>query len=503
MKDQTVNDSVAWVLVPGESEPERKSITRALSPDEAKRIFEHSLEIVCITDLNGQLLLANPAYERILGFSAEERAKEPWLDIVHPDDREKAISGLSQVGSADYVPSENPQSSDIRCRCKDGSYKWISWTGVPILAENKLFAIGRDVTQQKIAEAENRNLAAIVQSSSEAIFGIDINGTISSWNLGAERLYAYKPNEIIGRQVTTLVASECREEISRLLAAKISNETGIENLESVHVRKDGLRVEVSITISRVLDEFGKIAGFSAIVRDISHIKAVQKRISEFYSMVSHELRTPLTSIRGVLGIIEGGLIQLGTAEANDFIQIARLSCDRLVRLVNEILDTQKIESGNFELYIGEVHTDEIVDLAVAAVQGMAAEMSVAISVEKRTQLILPADKDRVIQVLINLLSNAIKFSPSGGHVRLLVKNAAPDRVRFSVSDRGPGIADEDLSKLFQKFQQLDSSDSRKKGGAGLGLAIARAIIEQHGGEIGVESQPGFGSTFWFEINGKS
>jgi signal transduction histidine kinase/CHASE3 domain sensor protein len=227
-------------------------------------------------------------------------------------------------------------------------------------------------------------------------------------------------------------------------------------------------------------------------------KESETRVSEFYSTVSHELRSPLTSIRGSLGLIEGGTVGDVPAEALEMVNIARSNCDRLIRLINEILDLKKIEAGKLQLTLRTIDPVEIVSEALEGLKSMADQSGIVLKQEILCMDKINVDHDRLIQVLTNLVSNAIKFSERAGEIDVRVYKSE-GYLRFSVIDHGPGIGSEQMHKLFGKFQQLDSSDSRRQGGTGLGLAISKSIVELHGGNIGVDSEVGKGSTFWFEI----
>jgi signal transduction histidine kinase len=237
---------------------------------------------------------------------------------------------------------------------------------------------------------------------------------------------------------------------------------------------------------------------ATIMRDISGWKHLDRVKSEFVSTVSHELRTPLTAIRGSLGLLEGGGVTNLPPKALNLLRIARNNCDRLVRLLNDMLDLDKIEAGKLALRAVPLEPAEVVGAALDELRPMADQRAIALVEDLSPVSPVTGDRDRLIQVLTNLVSNAIKFSPAAATVTVSI-TAVEHGVRFAVHNPGPGIAPHDMPRLFGRFQQLDGSDRRRHGGTGLGLAIAKAIIEQHEGTIGVESDPDAGTTFWFVL----
>ena len=362
-----------------------------------------------------------------------------------------------------------------------------------------LVAIGRQIGQfirRRSSEEMNERLAKIVESSTDAIYGLSLDLTITGWNKGAEKLYGYTAREAIGKSVTMLVPYDKLEELAENVE-RVKEGRCVESLDSTRQRGDRL-LDVSLSLAPIY-KHGEMVGISEIDRDISERKAAEKRVSEFYSIVSHELRTPLTSIRGALGLIEGGIVKQGSQKCTDLIKIGRESSDRLIRLINDILDLKKIESGKFDLQLEPIAADRLLEEAVNSLKGMANERGVTLSLEKEPpNVTINVDKDRCTQVLANLISNALKFSKVGSEVKVNGIVEA-EQIRFNVTDNGPGIPDSELPKLFQKFRQLDSSDTRKSEGTGLGLAVSKALVEQLGGNIGVQTKVGCGSTFWFEL----
>lgn len=460
-----------------------------LTLDEAKRLCQHSLDIVCITNFSGQILWSNGVECKITGFSKEELQKLPMMALVHPDDMKTVLEGLKDVAVGKLHPC-----TEIRHRCKDGSYKWISWSGVPFFQEQKIYAIGRDITAQRMAESQVRKLAAIVEACTEAIFGIDAYGYICSWNKGAEKIYGYKAEEVLNKSFDLLLPS------GSMSVFKLTGDgKTLESFEETHKRKDGLEITASISCFPVPNDSGQ-ADRAAIVRDVTIHKEAEKAVSEFYSITSHELRTPLSAVKGVLSLLDNNVVSAASEQGRELIKMARSSCDRLVRLVNDILDLRRIEAGSIYLDKTLVSSSELLFFALNDIKVLARESDVSIDLQENTTGFVLGDKDRLTQVLTNLLSNALKYSSRGEKIILRTEQGRAGNIRFSVIDNGPGIDHSQMDRLFRKFGQLDSSDSRAKDGLGLGLFVARSIVEKHDGKIGVGSSETGGSQFWFELN---
>ena len=333
---------------------------------------------------------------------------------------------------------------------------------------------------RRLATAANEGITIIVDDRI-----VEANNAFAS-------LFGYEMSEIVGRSALEFVAPESRD-----IAVEFATISSEKPYEARARRKNGSTFDMEVTTKSIPYKGRTVLG--CVVRDISERKEIDRLKNEFVSIVSHELRTPLTSIRGSLGLMEGGAVGELPPKAQDLARIARQNADRLIRLINDILDLEKIESGKIQLQIAALDPAEVVESTIAELRGMSELYRMTLTARVHRHDPVAGDRDRVVQVLMNLLSNAMKFSPEGGVVSVGVEDGAAGFLRFSVSDQGPGIAENQRARLFTRFEQLEAADTRKRGGTGLGLAISRSLVEQQGGRIGVDSVPGKGSVFWFEL----
>ena len=361
----------------------------------------------------------------------------------------------------------------------------------------------RDVSERNAAEealrkSEERFRLLVNGVSDHALFMIDPEGRVTNWNAGAERMSGYTAEEAVGESFVHFHTEE--DQADGIPEAHLSRarETGRAESQGWRVRKDGSRFWAESIIHAVHAEDGTLVGFAKITRDISERKRIEQLKDEFVSTVNHELRTPLTSIAGSLGLLEGGAGGALPPGAGRLISIAHANCQRLIRLINDMLDVEKIQSGKMRFEMARIDLSELASRCVEAMQGYSEQPNVQIVLTSGTDTGVRADSDRVTQVMTNLISNAVKFSPPGGEVHVSV--TAVDRlVRLCVRDEGPGIPHEFRSRIFSKFAQADSSDTRQKGGTGLGLVIAKEIVERHGGRLWFESEPGKGTSFFVDL----
>jgi PAS domain S-box-containing protein len=375
--------------------------------------------------------------------------------------------------------------------------------GSPIADSNYIATIS-DVTALRNSEAAYRDRAARLNSTLDnvvdAIVTINESGSIESWSKGAERLFGYTTDEILHRSVKNLVADQHAFILDGSLRSQTS--TGEQRthgqrrqIEALH--KDGHKFPVDLGLSEMY--IGSRRLFVGIIRDISERLEIDRMKSGFVSTVSHELRTPLTSIGGSLGLLAGGAAGPLSSKAAKLIDIAKQNSDRLVRLINDILDLEKAESGKLELRMEEQALVPIVEQVIELNRGYADNFGVSIKLEPHdTDAKVLVDRDRFIQVLTNLLSNAVKYSPKNSVVRVSVTSRG-GAAQVSVIDEGPGVPPEFERRIFQKFSQADSSDTRAKGGTGLGLSIAKTLMERFGGNIDFERGRRAGANFFVTL----
>jgi PAS domain S-box-containing protein len=370
------------------------------------------------------------------------------------------------------------------------------------------------VAELEAAEVAQFRLAAIVASADDAIISKTLEGIITSWNEGAERIFGYRPDEIIGKSIYTLIPPELHDEEVNILK-HIRNGERVSHYDTIRLRKDGERLHVSLTISPVKDSTGRVIGASKVLRDISErIRADEERVNalrearearreaeysnrvkdEFLATISHELRTPLTAILGWTRMLRAGKLDSpGQMKALEVI-------DRNVRsqaqLIEDLLDISRITMGKLRLDVRPVQPGAIISAAVESLRFAAEARQIKIqTVLDSSAGPIAADFERLQQVVWNLVSNAIKFTNKGGRIRIVLERVN-SHIEISVSDTGCGLRPEFIPCIFDRFTQGEAVTTRAHGGLGMGLAIARAIVELHGGSISAFSDgEGKGSTF--------
>jgi PAS domain S-box-containing protein len=364
------------------------------------------------------------------------------------------------------------------------------------LLEVKRSGRARERALDALQSSESR-YRSLIQNMLGGLLVVNDKGRIVLANPSAERLFGYDPGELVGKSVEVLVPAPNPEEARKFIRRAFGQALG-RITEWEGRRKNGTVFPFELSMFDFDGPSGRL--FAGNLVDISERREINRMKDEFVAVVSHELRTPLTSIKASMQLLlaDGELMEEG--ESDELLTVALNNTERLVRIINDMLDVAKIEAGRLELKRREAAPRDMIRLAVLAVEQLARSSSIEIAMAVAP--VLPpvlVDPDRLVQALVNLLSNALKFAPRGSTVTIGAEAPLRGTMRFWVHDCGKGIPPDQLSRLFQKFQQLDSSDTRRVPGTGLGLAITKALVEQHGGRVGVTSTPGAGTTFFFTI----
>jgi len=603
--------------------------------EELNRYFTLSIELLCIAGADGYFKRLNPAWETVLGYSTEELMAKPFLEFIHPDDRQATIRESEKLGKGlDTISFEN------RYQCKDGSYRWLLWSATPFAEKQLIYAVARDITELKRAEqalrlSEERNrllfesnphpvwvydleslaiidvneaairnygysreefltltikdirpaedIPEVLQSIAKsgtvleenrtwrhrrkngtlldvdvtshplvyagrnarlvvstditkrkqaeealrlseerfrmlvsgvkdyAIFMLDPDGRVATWNSGAERFKGYQENEIIGQPFSRFYTPEDNARMKPAEELRVAAAEGRVEDEGWRVRKDGSRFWADVVITALRDSQGKLLGFSKITRDITERKQTQEALvkakeeaersnkfkDQFLSTMSHELRTPLNAVLGFSDLLTEERYGPLNERQQRYVTHIHTGGKHLLRLINDILDLSKIEAGRLQLAIESVPVDASFAEVTDTLRPLADKKSQSLTVHGTSDLSVRADSTRFKQILMNLLGNAIKFAPERGTIDLAAQQLG-DVVRVEVRDSGPGIPLEEQQRIFEAFHRLRQSEKGVEG-TGLGLAITRRLVELHGGQLNLESKPASGSCFYFTL----
>jgi len=472
-------------------------------PDSSSRlaaIVSSSEDAIISKDLNGYITSWNGAAERMFGYTADEAVGQPITILIPEARRSEEDHVLAQIRAG--VGIEHYETTRRR---KDGSEVTVSLAVSPIRDASGVVVgaskIVRDITESKRLEREALRLAAIVASSVDAIVSRDLNGIIQTWNRGAERIFGSTSEEAVAKSITIIIPEERLGEETEVLT-RIRAGLSVEHFETVRRRKDGTLVDISLTVSPVRALNGTVIGASKIARDVTEQKRLREQAEdasrlkdEFLAVLSHELRTPLNTVLGYSRMLRRDPEKMTEDARARALDALERNADTLTRLVNDVLDTSRVVTGKLRLSFDTCSIQRLVDEALETVQPTADAKRVALDVDVEPNLAVLGDHDRLLQVLWNLLSNAIKFTGPEGRVSLSATKRG-GTVEIRVTDSGVGIAKEHLPFVFQRFWQAHTGVSREFGGLGIGLALARHLVEMHGGRIGVESEGiGHGTTF--------
>jgi PAS domain S-box-containing protein len=491
---------------------ERKQIEEELAESEYKScsVVNNLTEIVFQRDLSGYWTFLNPAWTEATGFTVEESLLKHFTEFIHPEDRSSCLNGLSALKS----DPELELKEEVRYLTKTGDYRWFE-IHKRLLRKSNGEIVGisgtmRDVTDhrltQKALEREHQQLRQIITHAPVAMAMLDTNLVYIAHSDQWISDYQLSENSIIGKtceEVFPHITEDHKKYFARVLQGE-----NISKSEDTLLLPNGNLVYLRWAMRPWYTPENQVGGVVVVTQVINELVAARetaieaaKTKSRFLANMSHEIRTPMN---GVIGMTDLLLRTPLNPQQKDFVATLRTSGKNLLMLINDILDFSKLEAGEMRLETIDFNLNTLLEelLDLLLIQAQKKNLELISFVKNGSPINLKGDPTRLRQILINLTGNAIKFTEKGEVVitaNVISETADQATVRFEIKDTGIGIAPEDKNKLFQCFSQVDASTTRKYGGTGLGLAICEQLVELMGGEIGVESQPGYGSTFWFSI----
>ncbi|HWD86829.1 MAG TPA: PAS domain S-box protein [Mucilaginibacter sp.] len=483
----------------------------------------------------------NAGWLKFTGRTLEQEYGNGWAEGVHPDDLQHCLDIYISAFDA-----RQEFKIEYRLRRHDGVYQWILDNGVPRYAANGAFAgyigscmvidellesdrlkrefISKDIlqnekalneelmaTNEELAEMQRRlqetidelrqadvrsaKLAAIVESSDDAIIGKDLDGIITSWNRGAQQIFGYSEKEMIGQSILKLIPENLQHEEPMILSRLRKGEK-IDHYETTRRAQDGRLIDVALTISPIRDKEEHVVGVSKIARDISERKRDEQRKNDFIGMVSHELKTPLTTLNALIQVLQMKL----AGKTEDFITsvLARSvqQTRKMTDLINGFLNVSRLESGKLLIDKERFDLTALVREIIDEVKLTVTTHEIILNAPGPVQVL--ADQDKIGSVISNLLSNAVKYSPKSKLIMVGCRTEGNDAL-VSVQDEGIGISPQDKDKLFERYYRVTSDTTRNISGFGVGLYLSAEIIARHDGRIWVESEKGAGSTFYFTL----
>jgi len=497
---------VQYLIVSGRDVTGQRQAEQALLNSETryKQVVENSLGFVLTCTLEGRLTSLNSFTAESLGYRTEELTGRPLFDLISKDGLQDFAESLKTIIKLGEFQGTIPF---LR---KDGTERRIAFRSRRMdLPGSPSFILthGMDVTEQEEAEGElhlvRRQRELILAAVDDGIYGMDMEGNLTFINPAAAKMLGFTADELQGKDIHDVIHHSHADGTQHSKAncpilLGLRRREGVRIRDDVFWRKDGTTIPVEYVASPLIDE-GQIAGMVVAFQDVSERRRLEKMKDEFISTVSHELRTPLTSLRASLGLISSGSLDKRPEKQKQMLEVAIGNCDRLVRLVNDILDFDRVEKGGMPLHCEVMQAGDLLRRAADVENEAALKAQITFRFDAPAKVLVDVDQERILQVLSELVSNAIKFSPPQTIIKLAAQPAENDQVCILVEDQGRGIAEQNLDMIFERFQQGDASDSRALGGTGLGLAICRRIVQQHGGQIWVESEPGKGSRFLFTV----
>jgi PAS domain S-box-containing protein len=486
------------------------------------RFINLSVDMFCIAGFNGFFKNLNPSWQKTLGFTTEELLQKPYMEFIHPDDRQATVAEAERLENGEVtLVFEN------RYLCKDGSYKWLLWNAISVPEQKVIYAVSRDVT-------EHRRSKELLRESEERHRKLFDNNPHPTWafdretlrflavNAAAIRKYGYSSDEFLAMTIKDI---RPREDVPVLLESLSAIRDGNES-DGIwrHRRKDGTVIDVEITsyalnfagreaevvvavdvTQRKRDEAEKRKFMDSLAASNQELELRNREVeratklkSKFLASMSHELRTPLNAIVGFSDLLADGIPGKLNDKQKRFVNHIKQGSAHLLQLINDILDLSKIEAGQLELRCEDFQVKDALPEVLSTIRPLAMAKNIQIQHELEAGWAVYADRVRFKQILYNLLSNAVKFTPKDGRIDIDCVESG-NQVCISVTDTGIGIRAEDQEVVFEEFRQVEGNTNTTNEGTGLGLAITKRLVEQQGGKISLESEPGKGSRFTFTL----
>jgi len=502
--------AVIYTLLCREAVKRRQAEARLRqSEHKFQSVFNELYEFVGLLTPEGIFMEVNQALLTFAQVTREAILGKPFWEFpswqATPKLTEIAKTAVAQAAAGHFFRTEVTLSSAA------GQPHTLDVSVKPVYQPNSqqvvwLIAEGRDITNQiQLREAlrQERNRALqLINGSVEGIAAFDTKGCCTVWNPAMEHLTGVPQDRAIG-QCGRSVLRRFLPDDTLQQALQPNSHLGIADTVtafefSLSHPQTGRLLCLEACYSPLYNGDPTPIGGLLVLRDVSRQRELERLKREFISIISHEIRTPLSSIRGALGLVAEGILDDDPQTAKEMLGIANKNIERLVRLVSDILALNRLESGQVELKCQWCNALTLVQQAFSNVEDLATANQIALQAAVPENLSVQADPDWLVQVLVNLINNAVKFSPPETTITVVVERQL-EQVCFRVIDQGRGIPTDKLQTIFERFQQIDASDSRQKGGTGLGLAICRLIVQQHGGRIWAESELGKGSTFCFTL----
>jgi PAS domain S-box-containing protein len=483
-------------------ERQRTEAALALSERQYRTLTENSADLIIRHDRALNFLYVNPALEALTGAPAKDWIDKNMADMGFPDEIAQQISDacetVFETGQIGILEHKAPSP-----------HGWLTFQALIApefddhhVVESVLIS-ARDITEGKEREAviqeADRRWRYLLDNVRLVVVGLNQRGEVDYINSYCLELTGYRAEEVIGHPWFETFLPQSQRQAVRKVFEEILDQEFHAHYQNPIVTKGGEERMIAWNNTQLRNSKGEVTGTMSIGEDITERSALERLKAEFISVVSHELRTPITSIQGALNLLTEGLVPIDSSRGHEVLDIAASGADRLVNIVNDILDLERLESGKLTLIIAPCSAADLMEKAASLMQILADQAGITLKTAPQP-IELRGDGDRLIQVMTNLLSNAIKFSPKGSTVWFRVEqDPASDNLKFWVQDEGRGIPPEQLERIFERFHQVNASDSRQKGGTGLGLPICRSIVQQHGGTIWAKSVMGQGSRFCFTI----